>query len=422
MAGHGCWDVLPVIPTPANTASRAIRNFGRAPTPTSNLNGWAAVTNSAGPAVNRTTTWVATGGPNGGAFMRTIWNTDTVVTAYGDLIFYGNPAWGVAGQINQGMFIPYPGRTYTFSVYVRSSVAVQLRIQAQWLTLNGSAGTSVGQTITLTPNVWTRLFVTGTCPDTGVGVRLDVDTTAVLTWPAGATFDVTMAMATEGSMLWPYADGDTPGWRWTGTAGASESVGYPYTLEGIVGPLLFDYTAPGTYALTPAAWDPVANGMCLLSVTDLVSMPAQNLTSSIADYGAGAGDTTPPGTFTHRYIGNTAGGVNVQTRITGGLGPSRGIAGGVVRYVLASGVLPGGRLFAANNTQNTVLLGSTGASGDVVTAMTHSWVRVYTPGASNAAYHSLTRVVGIRASDTATVMRAMAWLARTYGAAVPAGY
>jgi hypothetical protein len=55
------------------------------------------------------------------------------------------------------------------------------------------------------------------------------------------------SVITVNTPLDTYVDGDTPGWRWLGTTGLSQSVGMPYTLEGIAGkPLYFaENVAPG---------------------------------------------------------------------------------------------------------------------------------------------------------------------------------
>lgn len=43
----------------------------------------------------------------------------------------------------------------------------------------------------------------------------------------GYTFAIDSVMLTRTPQPIPYADGDTPGWRWLGTPHASPSVGYP---------------------------------------------------------------------------------------------------------------------------------------------------------------------------------------------------
>lgn len=58
--------------------------------------------------------------------------------------------------------------------------------------------------------------------------------------------DIAEVMVVSGEYTGPYCDGDTPGWRWTGTAGNSSSIGYPYTLESIAGPPLAISTVLGS--------------------------------------------------------------------------------------------------------------------------------------------------------------------------------
>jgi hypothetical protein len=55
---------------------------------------------------------------------------------------------------------------------------------------------------------------------------------------------------------------------------------------------------------------------------------------------------------------------------------------------------------------------------EMATAVTHAQVRV----AGSTAFQRVLRVVAIRPTDQPTVFRAMAWLARRYGAPIPAGY
>ena len=64
-----------------------------------------------------------------------------------------------------------------------------------------------------------------------------------------------------------YCDGDTPGWRWLGTSGLSQSTGYPYTLESIAGQPLDTNSTPGSLRPTIAI-DPLA-GRSLYVVYDV---------------------------------------------------------------------------------------------------------------------------------------------------------
>ncbi len=216
-----------------------------------------------------TDTHVTSGGPTGGTFFRrsfTAASTGSLQSS--DMILVGGgPA--VPG-VSIGSAAPVAaGQRYALSVWVRSSVAQTVHVQAQWLVGAGSAGSSQGPDTTLVPGVWTRLSVVAVAPLTALAVRLDIDGGAgYIPWQVGDTLDATMAMITLGSTVWVYADGDTPGWRWTGTPGASASVGWPYTLERLVGraPLLVTTTA-GIQTIAAADAQPTA-GLTLLVFFD----------------------------------------------------------------------------------------------------------------------------------------------------------
>lgn len=118
---------------------------------------------------------------------------------------------------------------FSGSAYVRSSKAQSVQLQLQFINSSaGSSGVANGASVTLTPNVWTRLTVSGTAPANTVSFRLDLDGgTGAVQWASGDTLDYTMLMVTSGSTNYQYADGASPGWDWTGTANNSTSVGPP---------------------------------------------------------------------------------------------------------------------------------------------------------------------------------------------------
>lgn len=123
------------------------------------------------------------------------------------------------------------GQIYTASVYVRSNRAlagVQVGIEPR-LSGGGSAGaTQLGAEITLTPNVWQRIsFTTSALPASTASVTMTAYCVGVgVTWASGDYIDTDGWMITEGATLYDYADGDSFGWRWTGVAHESISVGY----------------------------------------------------------------------------------------------------------------------------------------------------------------------------------------------------
>jgi prepilin-type N-terminal cleavage/methylation domain-containing protein len=211
-AGHGSGGVA------------AITNMVVRPIPQSTSGGYVA---SSSGGQSSTSSFHTTGGPNNVAFLRRTYNAATTsLSVSNDIITIGATAWS-----NEAISAVAPvnvGSSYTLSVWVRSSVAQSVRIQAQGITGNSGAGAASGDSITLVPDTWTRLNMTWTVPAGTNAIRIDVDAgTNLIQWTNNATFDVTMAMMTEGSTLHTYADGDSPNWVWNGTPGAARSTGPP---------------------------------------------------------------------------------------------------------------------------------------------------------------------------------------------------
>lgn len=122
------------------------------------------------------------------------------------------------------------GKTYTFSAYVRASVTTQHRISVTWY----DAGNAITGSGTIVPavsvpsNTWQRFSVTGTAPTGAVSALIawgpyppGGSPTAVV----GQTIDFDGVMVTEGSTLYPYADGSSPNWVWNGAPNNSTSTG-----------------------------------------------------------------------------------------------------------------------------------------------------------------------------------------------------
>lgn len=125
------------------------------------------------------------------------------------------------------------GTTYTLSASARYSGAVSnmvahLKMRAATDSSTGTASPVSSATVALPPGQWVRLSQTYTVP-------LDATTIAAMfegnaggpSDTVGDTWDVTGIMATQGSTLYNYADGNSPGWSWTGAPNASTSFGPP---------------------------------------------------------------------------------------------------------------------------------------------------------------------------------------------------
>lgn len=117
------------------------------------------------------------------------------------------------------------------SWYVRSSIAQQVRPRIQWLTSStaGNAGSSTGATLTLVPNTWTRVSITGTAPAGSTHARADLDVGGTtIAWPEGSTLDAQALLIERHGAVLPWFDGSTAAagdftYSWSGTVGASVS-------------------------------------------------------------------------------------------------------------------------------------------------------------------------------------------------------
>jgi hypothetical protein len=122
-----------------------------------------------------------------------------------------------------------PGQAYTFSAYVRSSVARQCRVFVQWYNGGTFLSNSPNTLVTSSTSGWTRLVSTGTAPATATSCYLGSRTESsqigdLVYWDA--------FLLETGSTLLPYFDGTYAetytgytliSQQWNGTANASTS-------------------------------------------------------------------------------------------------------------------------------------------------------------------------------------------------------
>jgi len=131
------------------------------------------------------------------------------------------PSGGVAGYGSNSITVPV-GR-YTGSVWVRSSIAIGVNPYFE-----GSAGrTNIAQQgATLVPNTWTRVWsmIDVTSPGT---VKVGFLSGGAGTAAPGDYVDIDSFMLVQGSTVYTFADGSSPGWSWTGVVNASTSTGSP---------------------------------------------------------------------------------------------------------------------------------------------------------------------------------------------------
>ena len=146
----------------------------------------------------------------------------------------GNPEAASTG--GNGMPIE-AGKTYTVSAYVRNqrlSGAVVYAMGVRFVdssnawvgsnTSGGSAISEMGSPVT-SPGPWVRAWVTVTAPASATKMHAYVREVASGGHVSGDRIEGTGLMITEGSKLHAYADGDSAGWKWTGTPHNSPSVG-----------------------------------------------------------------------------------------------------------------------------------------------------------------------------------------------------
>ena len=116
------------------------------------------------------------------------------------------------------------GKTYSYVAWVRSSVtrpAVHFLSRYNGSSYDAQVGSAVG--VTLTANTWTKVRGTGTVAAGGTYDRIGVHSDLTSATAAG-TYDVGAVRIVEGNdPALEFADGDTAGWTWNGTAGNSTS-------------------------------------------------------------------------------------------------------------------------------------------------------------------------------------------------------
>ncbi len=178
--------------------------------------------------------------PGVSTYARKTWTTAPPTGGSGDTgIGYGD--WGHRLAVAAGDVI-------TMSGYVRVSRQANVNadaylydssganvVPAGWadsrVNNNGAPSPGVGGGfVPAAPGVWTRIATTFTVPAgvAGIAVVLDRDSqgsNGAQDWQVGDTFDATSLMVTKGSTLYNYAEGNSPGWNWTGTPNASTSFG-----------------------------------------------------------------------------------------------------------------------------------------------------------------------------------------------------
>jgi hypothetical protein len=156
---------------------------------------------------------------------------------------YNRKTWNASGNTNgdTGFDIQQvsvkPGKSYTLSAWLRPSTTQFGSVSIYWLDSDGQIiSRSDNPRVSMAAGKWTRISGTATAPaNTSKALLIADSNEGGAQWKPGDTLDGTAAMFTEGTTLYDFADGNTPGWTWNGPANASSSSGIPYTLNSVAG-------------------------------------------------------------------------------------------------------------------------------------------------------------------------------------------
>ncbi len=136
----------------------------------------------------------------------------------------GVTATAPANNVDSGVSMPAPGTFSTSSSYTASVSVRAITAGTYSLSIQGTGGSTSRDTRVLAAGTTTRFSFTWTPTTTGAIVFYVLRQGG----QAGThTFYVDGAMVTTGSSTPGYADGNSPGWAWTGTQHNSTSTGPP---------------------------------------------------------------------------------------------------------------------------------------------------------------------------------------------------
>lgn len=201
-------------------------------------------------------------------------------------------------------------------------------------------------------------------------------------------------------------DGATPGWRWTGTAGASTSIGPPYTLESIAGPPLGWATSPGLMAL-PSTTTTV--GLTTFLIAD-VKNSTGGTSTAYAGVTAGTG-------FTHNFISGPEQ-REIRTQVsTGGAQWYMRLPGSNIVTATATGHSVGRHILSVTDDfiSGTVTAHADNAPfGNTTITRASLVIDLLDLGDSNVNDTPIAGLVYAKVLNDTTRARVTAWLARKY--------
>ena len=106
----------------------------------------------------------------------------------------------------RGHFATEAGKQFRSQILIRSSAPLSVRLQNQFV-----VGYSNGPSFVLVPGEWTWIWCQTVNSYKADYMRLDIDSVAPVSFPAGTTLDVAFAFVEETTKLLPPFSGDTKG-------------------------------------------------------------------------------------------------------------------------------------------------------------------------------------------------------------------
>lgn len=209
----------------AQTAAERRRNRIPNPRGATAATGWTVNPGTGGTAA---VTQVATGGPDGGSFVRATWSVASTAVNSGQLRYDGRAAQPLPMPVT-------PGTTYSCRMDVRASLAQRLALVIVYFDAAGIqvGASAAGPAAVLVANTWTELRLDNTTAPAGAAYAIigpqAVSGTGAVVWPVGATLEASRAILETGATAGAYFSGASTAtaqltYAWAGTANASQSI------------------------------------------------------------------------------------------------------------------------------------------------------------------------------------------------------
>ncbi|MBJ58776.1 hypothetical protein CMN24_03580 [Candidatus Saccharibacteria bacterium] len=123
---------------------------------------------------------------------------------------------------------PTAGSTYRVALAARGNVTTPRSLNIEWIGNSGATLLSRTTITTITPtSSWAQFSGTAVAPSGAEILRLAIYTDSSSTGTTSDYMDIDGIMITESSNSYQYADGNSPGWIWSGTPNSSTSTGPP---------------------------------------------------------------------------------------------------------------------------------------------------------------------------------------------------